>query len=291
MKTIIALKIMSLGLFLIYFGGQAQEYDFQDIPSRPLQIAYFKTTNLVFPFAIKSIDRGSKEILVQKATGIENVLQLKAAKKNFEETNLTVVTVDGTLHSFIVNYSDSPEILNFLLSAENQKSKAVRLSSEQFNIEKVQHNAKMIAEAHEKTIHKNDKKSGVTMLLNGLLIQDNVIYCRIELENDTHIDYDIDQFRFYILDQKKARRTASQEIEMIPIYVEGITDKILGKSKQTMVFALPKFTIPDKKYVAIQLMEKDGGRHLSLKIYNKAIMKAKPVNVLSTIKLSDDFKL
>ncbi len=41
-----------------------------------------------------------------------------------------------------------------------------------------------------------------------------------------------------------------------------------------IVVALPKFTIPDAKYLAIQIMEKNGGRNLKLKIGNKKILKA-----------------
>ena len=43
-----------------------------------LQIGINKTTNLIFPYEIKSVDRGSRDVLVQKAKGIENVLQVKA---------------------------------------------------------------------------------------------------------------------------------------------------------------------------------------------------------------------
>jgi hypothetical protein len=41
------------------------------------------------------------------------------------------------------------------------------------------------------------------------------------------------------------------------------------------VYAVPKFTIPDKKYLAIELMEKNGGRHLKVKVHNKKIVRAK----------------
>jgi hypothetical protein len=44
-----------------------------------------------------------------------------------------------------------------------------------------------------------------------------------------------------------------------------------------LVFALEKFTIPDAKYLAIQIMEKNGGRHLSMKINNRKIMQAIPL--------------
>jgi hypothetical protein len=50
---------------------------------------------------------------------------------------------------------------------------------------------------------------------------------------------------------------------------------VVGQSEHVFVFALPKFTIPDNKFLEIQIMEKNGGRNLELKIHNKTIIKAK----------------
>src|SRR5258708_37621952 len=68
------------------------------VESHNVEITYNKTSSLIFPTIIKSVDRGSRDVIVQKAKGVGNVLQLKAGKENFPETNLTVITSDGTLH-------------------------------------------------------------------------------------------------------------------------------------------------------------------------------------------------
>lgn len=263
-------------LFLTNLSGNAQD-PAQSIPSRQLEIAYSKTTNIIFPFAIKSVDRGSRDILAQKAGGIENVLQLKAAKEDFQETNLTVVTADGNLYSFTLNYSEEPAVQNLTLVDERPQQGGIHFSSEKFNVADVRFYSEMVALEKNNMVNKKDEKFGITMLLNGIYIHDNVIYYRIKLSNNTHISYDIDQLRFFIRDQKKAKRTASQEIEVTPVHIEGDVKQISGKTQQVVVFALPKFTIPDQKYLAIQLMEKNGGRHLSLKVRNNIIIKSQPL--------------
>ena len=58
------------------------------IAQQPLAITTDKTTSLIFPFPIKYIDRGSKDILVQPIKENENVLLVKAASKQFTETKL-----------------------------------------------------------------------------------------------------------------------------------------------------------------------------------------------------------
>lgn len=104
-----------------------------------------------------------------------------------------------------------------------------------------------------------------------------MLYFRISLENQSNINYAIEQFRFFIQDQKKSKRTAAQEIELLPSYIlNGITE-IRNNSDHSLVLALPKFTIPDRKVLTIQLMEKSGGRNLELKVKNKIIVQAKPL--------------
>src|SRR4051794_40844033 len=98
----------------IFFASQLQGFSQDEMPAisfmdpYPLQICYNKTTNLVFPYNVKSVDRGSADMLVQKAKYADTILQLKAASEGFKETNLSVVTSDGKLYSFLVQYAPSP---------------------------------------------------------------------------------------------------------------------------------------------------------------------------------------
>ena len=77
--------------------------------SSTLQIATDKTTSLIFPFPIRHVDRGTKDILVQAIKEPDNLLLVKAASKDFPETNLSVITVDGSVYSFKVAYDAQPE--------------------------------------------------------------------------------------------------------------------------------------------------------------------------------------
>lgn len=276
MKKISALMTIGLFLFLAIFSANAQQptsIQVKTIEPYKLDIAYSKTTNIVFPHAIISVDRGSKDVLAQKAKGVENILQVKAARDSFPETNLTVITADGRLNSFVVSYARRPTVLNLSLTG-TLKGNTIFLSPENLNDAEVQSYAQAAAISKKKVKGIKDKNFGIRFQMSGLFIQDDVLYLRINIENQSNINYEIDQLRFFIRDQKKANRTATQEIEITPVYVQNNADKVNGTSNQTIVFALPKFTIPDKKYLAIQLMEKNGGRHLKLHVKNKTIVKA-----------------
>lgn len=239
-----------------------------------LEVTHNKTTNLIFPAAITSIDRGSQDIMVQKATGVENILRVKADVKEFEETNLSIITGDGKLYSFLVSYNDNPAYLNINLGNNSPLNYSQSLP-----------NGNGLAEYAGKAAHaKNnihslrDESSRVSLDINGVYIKDNTIFFKMHLENRSQINYDIDQFRFYIKDKKQSKRTSTQEIEIKPLYISGDTATIEGKTAQTLVVALPKFTIPDGKFLVVEIMEKNGGRNLIIKVKNRHVLKAKTIS-------------
>ena len=273
------ISAMGMGLFLLItiFKAKAQTntiWQIKAIEPYHVAVSFFKTTNIIFPYSIISVDIGSRDVLAQKAKGVENILQIKAAKEGFPQTNISIITADGTLTSFILDYAEQPSVLSLSLIPEEKKNSSCILS-ETFNEAEVQKYAKLASVSKEKISRIKDKRFGICMKLNGLFIHDNIMYLRMSIANKTNINYNIDQLRFYIRDQKKTKRTATQEIEINPLYVKDDTAVVAGQTEKVFVYAVPKFTIPDKKYLAIELMEKNGGRHLKIKVHNKTIVRAK----------------
>lgn len=276
MQKVIAFLFAAALASTVSFTSQAQAVIQPGIiESYPLEITNQKTTNLVFPHTIVGVDKGSREILAQKAKGAGNILQVKSSGDNFQETNLTVITGDGKLYSFLLNFSPYPEALNLVFHANGPAS--VQLSSPNKNEGLIEAAAAAVAEQKKTLRKKKDKKFGITFQLCGLYIQNDVLYYQLRLTNDTHVSYDIGQLRFFIRDKRRSRRTANQELEMQPLYVNGNTQKIEANSESVLVYAMPKHTIPDKKYLAMQLMENNGGRHLDLKVNNRTLVKALPL--------------
>ena len=225
-----------------------------------LSITTNKTTSLVFPFSVKHVDRGTKDILVQQVKEADNILLVKASRKEFSETNLSVITTEGGVYAFVVNYEENPATYVYHLAS----GKNTPIST---------YAADLLD--NPKTIKRiNDKKWDMEATVMGLYIKDNTIFCQLELKNESAIDYDIELLRFYIRDKKTAKRTAVQETELKPLYIAGNYTQVKAYQKNTIVVALEKFTIPDAKFLAIELMEKNGGRHLALKLKNKKIMQA-----------------
>jgi conjugative transposon TraN protein len=262
-------------LLLITISAFAQQTDkkrLSKIESDSLTIAYSKTTSIIFPFAIKSVDRGSQDVLVQKAKGLENILMIKAAQQGFVQTNLTVVTADGQLYSFVLKYDEHCPQLNLILNKTKSEVQEIYFSSDTGNEENIQKYSKLAFYEKKKLRGEKENKYDIQFQLSGIFIRDDVMYYRINITNNSKINYDVDQLRFFIRDNKKVKRTASQEIEIVPVYILNNVATVDGESENTFVFAFPKFTIPEQKYLAIQLMEKNGGRHVELRVNNKKLV-------------------
>ena len=227
----------------------------------PLAITTAKTTSLVFPFPILHVDRGTKDILVQQVPEAENILLVKAAVPEFSESNLSVITGDGSIYSFVVNYQENPVALIYNLPINKRASIAGY--------------AKGILDNSRTQIGMSAKKWGIISRIEGIYIKDNILYYQLKIVNLSPINYTIDVLRFYIKDKKKQKRTAVQEIELMPLFKIGSTSEVKAHSSAAIVVAFDKFTIPDAKYMGVQMLEKNGGRHLLIKVNNRKIIKAK----------------
>ena len=224
-----------------------------------LCIATDKTTSLIFPFSIMHVDRGTKDVLVQPVKEADNILLVKAAANNFPETNLSVITSDGSVYTFAISYGN-PEAWIYHLPAKSKTAISTYANG-------ILDNPKTM-----KGI--KDKSWDMLASVAGIYIKEDVIYYQLHLVNQSPIDYDIDFLRFYIRDKKKGKRTTTQENEMVSLYVGGNTKEVKANSRSVIVVALEKFTIPDAKYLAIEIGEKKGGRHLLMQVNNRKIMQA-----------------
>jgi conjugative transposon TraN protein len=238
------------------------------IESYPLQIGINKTTNLIFPYEIKSVDRGSRDVLVQKAKGIENVLQVKANAENFIATNLSVITADGKLYSFAVSYTNNPALLNISFATDS----TIHFTDENFNEAWLENEAKKISKQYH-FMHIKTRNEQMKLFLNGIYISKGVLWFSMQLSNHSLIDYHPDYIKFFVQDKHKAKRTAEQRTELEPIYQITIP-VISGKNKRKMVFAFDQFTLPKGKRLVCQISEKNGGRLLMLHISHTSLLHA-----------------
>ncbi len=245
------------------------------VDSSSVILTYNKTSSIIFPSVIKSVDRGSRDVLAQKAKGVDNVLQLKAGRENFPETNLTVITADGILHHFTVNYSNQPGSLTLDVSADaiEHKGTPVIFKTEMTEADMEKYATSITSMRKRSIVKESEYKMNLT--LQGIYVKDDIMFYRIRIGNQSNINYNIDFLKFSVRDKVRVKRTASQELAIKPLYIYGDSKEVIGKSHTELVYVLPKFTIPDSKYLNVELFEANGGRHFNLAIKNKDIVNAR----------------
>jgi conjugative transposon TraN protein len=236
-------------------------------------VTFNKTTSIVFPATIKSVDRGSRDVLAQKATGIENILHLKAARQYFPETNLTVITEGSVLHELTVNYSKDPQQRVYHLSSSTI-GRAVAFESKLTSYQLDQY-AQRIIRARPNLVRRPSRENRMRLDLKTIHVRDNVLFFHLQIANRSNISYSVQYARMYVRDKVQARRTASQENTVDPLLIKGNLESVAGQSREDLIYATDKFTIPKSKRIYIEVYENNGGRNLKLKLKNKRIVRAR----------------
>lgn len=277
-ESSLEVKVSNSTVNTVKYGILSEESEILPIG---IELAYNKTTSLVFPTTIRSVDLGSKSIIADKAINIENVLNVKASLIGFNETNFSVITDDGKFYSFICNYNEYPKslaysLVNYQNSLNQKKGIDIKFNENKGdNISDVINNCDQLYKKRENKILEVERNE-IEYKVTGLYIKDNTYYIKVKISNFSNINYDIDFNKFYILDERILKATSSQEYELAPVYKSDKNkEMILANSQIVNIFAFDKFTIPNNKVVKMMLNEKGGGRHLDLLINYHLIETAK----------------
>jgi conjugative transposon TraN protein len=258
-------RLCAAWMLLFTFTGHSQ----RSIPSYSLSVTCKKTTNVIFPYRIEKADIGSADVIGHKDQIMGNVLFLKAGRRDFAPTNLSVYTSDGKFYSFIVSYRDDPDTLN-LSFVPDQKIPGVIMDSA--TSDKVDSDGIRVM-TQPSFLHRKTKTEEVKAILKGIYLMDDLLWFRITLKNNSEIDYRPTYIRFSIRERKAGKRTAEQEVS--PDVCWKMVQSVPGNQKGTLVFAIPSFTISKEKKLVFQMEEKKGERVILLDIPSKTILKAR----------------
>ncbi|WP_287132946.1 conjugative transposon protein TraN [Bacteroides sp.] len=264
----------------------------QMVTPHGVQVTFAKTVHIIFPSAVRYVDLGSNWIIAGKADGAENVIRVKATTEGFPgETNFSVICEDGSFYSFNARYAHEPEMLNIEMKDFLENGDTTDFSHTRMNIyfRELGNESPLLVKLIMQSIYKEDrreirhlgcKRFGVQFLLRSVHSHNGLFYFHTETRNRSNVAFRTDFIRFKIVDKKVPKRTAIQERVIDPVrsYNEVLVTE--GKSDVRTVYAVPQFTIPDDKLLVIELFEKDGGRHQTIRVENADLVAAKQINEL-----------
>ncbi len=264
----------------------------QMVTPHGVQVTFAKTVHIIFPSAVRYVDLGSNWIIAGKADGAENVIRVKATTEGFPgETNFSVICEDGSFYSFNARYAHEPEMLNIEMKDFLENGDTTDFSHTRMNIyfRELGNESPLLVKLIMQSIYKEDrreirhlgcKRFGVQFLLKSVHSHNGLFYFHTETRNRSNVAFRTDFIRFKVVDKKVPKRTAIQERVIDPVrsYNEVLVTE--GKSDVSTVYAVPQFTIPDDKLLVIELFEKDGGRHQTIRVENADLVAAKQINEL-----------
>jgi conjugative transposon TraN protein len=250
--------IMIIGLWFVFTGAHAQYAD----TVRQLAVSNNRTTSVVFPSSIVSVDRGSERIIVQKS--ITNILRVKADSVFTDTTSLTVITADGRLYAFLVHYENAPINLTINLS----------------KVENVSRDTSLVALAQKVLLLKNSlhgircSEGSVRLSVLGIYTTGELVLCKLKVENTSSLSFEIGGLQVYSKDLQIGKRRSAQERLVEPLLSFKQQTNVRQKSSQVVVIILPKPALNYSKALRIDLGEKDGERNLSLAVNNRYLINA-----------------
>lgn len=234
-------------------------------------------THLIAPEKVIYIDYGDMFINVSKAENTENIIRMIAAAgtvKSFpRQTNVSFATADGKFYTYNVDYKQNPEAFVFEVGEKADTNKAnVILSDNVIPASDRDKILQKISGAKRHLYNKGIIKNGITFSVNNIHICNDLLFFTFQIDNNSRIPYDVDYIRYYIVDKKTAKLTASQENDQTPLFTHNYAPRIEGKKTMKYIAAFDKFTIPDDKVFRIELNEKNGGRHIIFDLENNDIV-------------------
>lgn len=251
------------------------------IPSTRIEVSDIHTTHIILPTKVSDIAIGHKEVISEKAQTIDNIVRVKSVVKEkgkFNETSITVVTVDGKIYPMNVGYAKNPKEMSISFS-KGGSALFEDMSVDDENMRKI---SEWII---KKGQYINDLgRAGNKMIfqLCSVFTDQDIIAFYLYAQNNSKVDYSIDFLKAYISDKQQGKKYLTQDEELYPIYSYYSSDEkiIHGKNHMDIVLFYKKFTISNKKILYFELYEENGGRNLKFTAPSKTIINAEVMNKL-----------
>lgn len=174
----------------------------QHIIPYKIEVTFGKTVHILFPSEVRYVDLGSNNIIAGKADGVENVVRVKAAVKEFPgETNFSVITGDGSFFSFNVVYKEEPSTLNINMDQWMNPDEGEKKGGSSIRVTELGEEDPTVIASVMYTIHRLDRRDvkhigcrqfGMQALLKGIYVHKDLIFFHVSLTNNSNVPFDVD---------------------------------------------------------------------------------------------------
>lgn len=198
-----------------------------------------------------------------------------------EDSNLLVVTENGSVYSFLLRYSQKLEKLNYFIDVSDRIGHErtgpsivtqVKLSLADSdtipNSDKALDYPKLCAQLlrNPRPFDQIKYKDGVTISMTKSIYYLNEVYVVFKIENGSQIDFEINTLNLYKVNGNNKRKSSYQELPLPPIF-QFQRPTVAPKGKQVQfVCVYPKFTLGARERLMVKLEELHGSRNIAVKL-------------------------
>jgi hypothetical protein len=271
--------VMGMGLLCMIWGwaGAQAGYVLVPVGAQPVTVSIHRVTTLVFPAAVRSGVRVSRDVQVEKVRGVENVLAIRAARGRFVATNLAVFGLDGRIYSFNLEYSDTAAAWEYRVEPTGDGGRGLILTGLPADEDKLREDARMLKTKRGwMRASVNTKK--MRLSVTGIYYADSLLWLAGKIRNRAVPDFVVQRVRLFLEDRKRVKRMALQEADMDPVYIDegGL---VAGNTTEGFAVAYRGIAVPDGKRVVLEFAERDGGRTMRVRIPLKKLLAARKLRI------------
>lgn len=191
-----------------------------------------------------------------------------------EDSNLLVVTENGSIYSYLLRYSQKLEKLNYFVAGSesigNERTGPLLTDRNSFIVgsdstlvsNKDLDYPKLCSQLlrNPRPFDQIKYRDGVTVRMAKSIYYANEVYVVFEIENGSQIDFEINSLDLYKVNGNNRRKSSYQELLLPPIFQFQLPTVVPKGEQVQFVCVYPKFTLGDRERLLVKLEELNGNR-------------------------------
>ncbi len=272
--------IRNLGLLLWLWtwglSAWAQPYvqPLKEISPREITASESKTTHIIFPGKIQSIDLGHAHLMARILPGNGQILSVKAAMSHMESTTLTVITEEGGFYSFLVSYESDPSVLNWVMESAEQ---VFPYADQGLSEEQRARDLQRLEKRGPSSYFIRDGMGLVDLQLRGVYVHGDTYYIKGWIRNRSYRNLKFRPLAFWVQTRTKGKRNLLPGREVLPLG-NNPPRKLDRGQILWWVIPLPEFGMGPREELLIRLEEEGGPRVLQLRLSSSRWSRAIPLD-------------
>ncbi|WP_136468541.1 DUF4138 domain-containing protein [Flagellimonas onchidii] len=235
---------------------------------------------LFFPSQIKQGIVGNSNFVFTYNRENQQTLGLLKAVPG-KDSNLLVITDDGSIYSYIISYANNLEYPNRFITEQE------RIGTERQGIQKISKNvvpretvrdSSITVKGVEDKFHKSceallklparknirKRDQGLSLAVKNMYTLENEVYVQFEVRNNSGVAFDFGRLEMSKVNGKKGRKSSYQELELLPLYSHNIPNNVGHGQTVRFVYVFPKFHFGKGERIMANLSENNTTRTVRL---------------------------